>query len=140
MTTGDVPSGVTLHSKDQCVAASCQDEVLQTVTGSECVGTALTGRQAIRGGEVPWPALAVIAAVPNGLAVRSVAADAHRCIMVGLHWQAHRIQGCGAMFAPDGELHSDRPGPDCHLAAYADLRSSVRQEMARMNARSISEA
>ena len=40
---------------------------------------------------------------------RSFAADAHGCIMVRIRRRIHRMQGCGAMFAPDGGLPSDRP-------------------------------
>jgi hypothetical protein len=38
---------------------------------------------------------------------RSFAADAHGCIMVRPH-AVYRIQCCGAMIAPDGELPSGR--------------------------------
>jgi hypothetical protein len=37
---------------------------------------------------------------------RSFAADAHDCIMVPIRMD-HRIQGCGAISAPDGELPSE---------------------------------
>ena len=43
------------------------------------------------------------AAVQNGPPPRSFAADAHDCIMVQSS-RTDRIQGCGAISAPDDEL------------------------------------
>ncbi len=46
---------------------------------------------------------------------RSFAADAHDCIMAPILW-IDRIQGCGAIPAPDGELPSDHVGLDRQIA------------------------
>jgi hypothetical protein len=52
-----------------------------------------------------------MASMPNGrmgLPPRSLAADAHDCIMVRIPSAIHRIQACGAMIAPPaGRLASD---------------------------------
>src|SRR5713226_3167557 len=59
---------------------------------------------------------------------RSFAADAHDCIMVR-SLRTYRIQGCGAMIAPDGKLPSDhrpdynqrgRRARACQGAAWKD--------------------
>ena len=57
-----------------------------------------------------------------GPPLRSFAADAHDCIMVQVDDRTDRIQVCGAMFAPDGELPSDRqPGKRCSGLRAAEV-------------------
>jgi len=60
----------------------------------------------IRGGGHPKQAMVFETGFENGSAARSFAADAHDCIMVR-SLRTYRIQGCGAMIAPDGKLPSD---------------------------------
>lgn len=60
----------------------------------------------IRGGGHPKHAMVLKPVSRMGPPPRSFAADAHDCIMVR-SLQTYRIQGCGAMIAPDGKLPSD---------------------------------
>src|SRR4029453_7244774 len=73
----------------------------------------------VRGGGVPLSPMAAMPALRMGPPVRSVAADAHACIMVRVT-ATHRIQGCGASSScPDSELPSDassRPQGACRRA------------------------
>ena len=61
----------------------------------------------IRGGGHPKQAMELTPVSRMGPPPRSFAADAHDCIMVR-SLRTYRIQGCGAMIAPDGKLPSDR--------------------------------
>ena len=60
----------------------------------------------IRGGGHPKQAMVLTPVSRMGPPPRSFAADAHDCIMVR-SLRTYRIQGCGAMIAPDGKLPSD---------------------------------
>src|SRR6267378_2449757 len=60
----------------------------------------------IRGGGHPKQAMVLKPVSRMGPPPRSFAADAHDCIMVR-SLRTYRIQGCGAMIAPDGKLPSD---------------------------------
>jgi len=61
----------------------------------------------VRGGGVPCRAMAFVPLLRMGPPPRSLAADAHACIMVRVT-ATHRIQGCGASpSCPDSELPSD---------------------------------
>ena len=61
----------------------------------------------VRGGGVPCRAMAFVPPLRMGPPPRSLAADAHACIMVRVT-ATHRIQGCGASpSCPDSELPSD---------------------------------
>jgi hypothetical protein len=57
----------------------------------------------IRGGSGPICPMAppLDAEWENGVGARSLAADAHGCIMVRIRDGIHRMQGCGATFAPE---------------------------------------
>src|SRR6476619_2745837 len=69
----------------------------------------------IRGGGHPKQAMVLKPVSRMGPPPRSFAADAHDCIMVR-SLRTYRIQGCGAMIAPDRKLRlcsSCRPQPAC---------------------------
>jgi hypothetical protein len=71
----------------------------------------------IRGGGHPKQAMVLKPVSRMGPPPRSFAADAHDCIMVR-SLRTYRIQGCGAMIAPDGKLPSDhRPDHNQRSAA-----------------------
>ena len=61
----------------------------------------------IRGGGNPTLDMASVPRLRMGPPPRSFAADAYDCIMVQGPAGPHRIQVCGALPAPDGELPSD---------------------------------
>jgi len=73
----------------------------------------------VRGGGVPCHAMAFVPPLRMGPPPRSLAADAHACIMVRIT-AIHRIQGCGASpSCPNSELPSDassRPQQACRRA------------------------
>src|ERR1700693_4107271 len=73
----------------------------------------------VRGGGAPCHTIAFVPLLRMGPPPRSLAADAHACIMVRVT-ATHRIQGCGASSScPDSELPSDassRPPPTCRRA------------------------
>ena len=107
--TGKVPTGVAAHSISHRAGAS----LAETVSGAP----ARAGRQDPR-----WP-VAFDGFHYRGTELSRCPERRRRrayCIMVGLHRQTHRIQGCGAMLAPDGEFPSFpvrarpawRPTPD----------------------------
>ena len=93
----------------------------------------------IRGGGHPKQAMVLKPVSRMGPPPRSFAADAHDCIMVRSR-RTYRIQGCGAMIAPDGKLPSDhRPDynqrvPPCSGLSRRGLGTTERAAKGRATA------
>src|SRR5712671_5141787 len=85
----------------------------------------------IRGGGHPKQAMVLKPVSRMGPPPRSFAADAHDCIMVR-SLRTYRIQGCGAMIAPDGKLPSDHQPdhnqrvPPCSYLSRRGLETTER--------------
>ena len=62
----------------------------------------------IRGGGTSSEPMALMPPKRMAPPPRSFATDAHGCIMVRIPHGIHRMQGCGAMYALNGDLPSDR--------------------------------